>query len=562
MATEKNPWVSYLDRGYQQIKASILNRLSTYAPELSDRSESNPLIILISIFSGIAEMLGYYIDQIARESFISTARRYSSVAKHAILHDYHIKASIPASADVEFTLVDSGGSPIAIASDFTIPAGTQLQSGSMDFITTETAIIPAGSTSIIIGVSQKVYSPSSSIGVSDGSADQVFALPSNYAHDSLTLYVDGTIWERRDTLGRSTPTDQHYIVEVTPQKIIQVKFGDDTYGAIPPIGTTITGDMYLTSGIAGNVTENSITTIVTSLTPPAPATGVEANNPIAASGGDGIEALEKLRKSIIYSIRTLDRAVTRQDFTDLARLAPGVGKANAFHECGNVANVYITPVNGGIPSTLLLASTQAYLDDRRLITTTIDVSPAGESYLALNLSVVAKFRRDPVQTYNDVVSALLDAYSSTTSDINKAIYLSDIISIVDNLEKVEYLTVNSLSLVPYARPISHDLPLFWTRQVTSNSLQKVAWKLVYMGSYFYLYRNSIFNGVVYSGVQYTTPQLDLVFTINSSSYLYGNTWEFTTYPYNRDTQVDDNTLVVVDEDYLTITVTPILVQNN
>jgi hypothetical protein len=52
-------------------------------------------------------MVNYYIDQMARESFIGTARRYTSVVKLSKLNNYNIKARWYASVDLLFTLVDS-----------------------------------------------------------------------------------------------------------------------------------------------------------------------------------------------------------------------------------------------------------------------------------------------------------------------------------------------------------------------------------------------------------------------------------------------------------------------
>ncbi len=74
-----NPWVGYITRSYQQIKDSLLSRMVTNNPEITDHSESNILVIIIGMFAGIAEMLGYYIDNMAREAFIATARKFTSM---------------------------------------------------------------------------------------------------------------------------------------------------------------------------------------------------------------------------------------------------------------------------------------------------------------------------------------------------------------------------------------------------------------------------------------------------------------------------------------------------
>jgi len=562
MATVNNPWVSFITRSYTQIKTNILNRLNTLTPELTDRSESNPLIIIVGIFAGIAEMLGYYIDQVARETFVSTARRYSSLAKLAILHDYRIKASIASTVNLLFKLVDGNGDPIAIATPFVIPIDTLVKSGGVEFLTTETVTIAAGETEVIVGAIQKKGYTAQLLGVSDGTANQRFALPATYLEDSLTLTVGTDLWERVDTLGRSISTDKHYIVDVTPEQEIYAVFGDGTYGEIPLNLSNITGDYFLTQGSDGNVEAESITDITTTFVIPAPATELLSINNDASTGGTGLESLEKLRKSIIYTIRTLNRAVTKQDFIDIARLAPGVGKANAFHECGSTVKIYITPVTGGLAQLPLLTSVLAYINNYRLITTTVEVQAAGESFIALNLRVVAKFRRDTAQVLIDVQNALLEAYSTTTSDINKAIYLSDIIALVDNLEKVDYLTLNSIYIIPYARPVSHNFPLYWDVQVTSLSTTKVSWKIVYLAGVLNLYRDNVFNGIITPLIPYTTPQGDLTLTINSTAYFYGNTWEFITYPYNQDTVVDNNTLVLTAVPYMQITVVPTLLQNN
>jgi len=121
----KNQWVGYLNRSYQQIKSSLLTRLGETVPEVTDHSESNILVVIISMFSGVTEQLNYYIDNMAREAFISTARRFSSLVKLTRLIDYRIKAAVPASVDLLLTLPDPLVFVVPGATSFTIPAGTE-----------------------------------------------------------------------------------------------------------------------------------------------------------------------------------------------------------------------------------------------------------------------------------------------------------------------------------------------------------------------------------------------------------------------------------------------------
>jgi hypothetical protein len=99
-----NTWVGYLQRSYKSIKASILSRLEVLVPEVTDRSESNILVILIGAFAGLVEQLNYYIDNMARELYLPTARRYSSVVKIARLLDYRVMAKVGATVDLQLLL--------------------------------------------------------------------------------------------------------------------------------------------------------------------------------------------------------------------------------------------------------------------------------------------------------------------------------------------------------------------------------------------------------------------------------------------------------------------------
>ena len=79
-----NKWLNPYQRSYQQIKAKLVESLMGLKDLqgqklITDYSEGNILIIILSLFAAIAEVLHYYVDNMARETFLSTARRYDSV---------------------------------------------------------------------------------------------------------------------------------------------------------------------------------------------------------------------------------------------------------------------------------------------------------------------------------------------------------------------------------------------------------------------------------------------------------------------------------------------------
>ena len=116
MAIINNPWLNTLQRSYNDIKINLLNKVNLMVQDsinplltseedknkraITDTTEGNIFTLLISMFSGIAEVIHYYIDSMARETFFITARRYTSLQKHCKMLDYHIKSANPPSVNL------------------------------------------------------------------------------------------------------------------------------------------------------------------------------------------------------------------------------------------------------------------------------------------------------------------------------------------------------------------------------------------------------------------------------------------------------------------------------
>jgi hypothetical protein len=118
----QNTWLRYFDRSYQQIKEQALTVMQFRVAEITDHTDSNPFVKALSIWSAIAEMMGYYIDNSAREAHLDSCRLYKSGISHARRADYRVKGKLAGVITAEFTLE----APKAEA--FTIPAGTLITS--------------------------------------------------------------------------------------------------------------------------------------------------------------------------------------------------------------------------------------------------------------------------------------------------------------------------------------------------------------------------------------------------------------------------------------------------
>ncbi len=545
MATITNNWVGYLTRSYEQVKASLLSRLVTSNPEVTDHSESNILVIVISMFAGVTEMLNYYIDNMAREAFISTARRFVSMVKLVKLLDYRIKAAYPSTVDLLFT------PNTALTGPGIIYAGTIVKtSNNIQFLTVENLNLASGATSGIVGARQVTKLLAQLLGVTDGTANQAISLGTSYVDGSSDLQVDGVSYTRVNTLGLSGPTDKVYIVEIDVDGIAYVVFGDNTNGIIPTSGKNVTANYETT--LATNVDAAAINTVTTTPTLPG-VTSVTVTNLLASSGASPYEDMESIRIHAPLSIRTLDRAVTEQDYIDITKLAPGVGKAAIDFDCGKDIDIYICPVGGGIAQSPLLNSVQIFLDQRKMITTFPNVQAAGETSLIIGMDVTLKFRADAINGLADVKAALVEYGSFDKQNINRKTRLSDIIALVDNLEKVDFLEVTDLRMRPYARPREHITQLNWIRETLVTALTKSVWRLEYTGSNtFNVIKDLNYLGTATTGVTWTNA--DIEFTIQPDAYTLGENWDFIVYPADKNIDLDDFTINKVEETDLAINI--------
>lgn len=545
MAEITNPWLGYFDRSYEQIKKSLLQRMVNANPEMTDHSEGNILVVILGMFAGVGEMLGVYIDTMAREAFLSTALRFSSIVKLIRPLDYRIKSYIPSTVDITISTVDGLGSPVILTADYLIPINTRIKTvNGVEFITTKPVIILAGQSEVVAPAKQQVKVTGDVLGVTTGVSGQEVILITQYADGTMEIYINSEFWELKDTLGLSGPLDKHYIIDVNENKAPYIKFGNGTNGKIPTSSFNIIGAYYTTNGKAGNdVNPDTINTFISVLTPPAGVTTIKATNTINPSGGTDIQDIDAVRISAPLSLRTLMRAVTRQDFRDLLRLAPGVAKGDVLFNCGKSIDMYIIPKSGTIASLGLLQTTQDFMEGKKILGRLLVAKAAGTSQMIMSVTIYGRYRQDAALIQSLAEAALLDYGNINNLDINQKVPISDIYAKIDNIPQVDYLEINSFYLEPYARPVFNNLQLTWQRVILPGALIKASYRLVYAGgSIFNVYRELIKQPDITVGVLYTNNEIQL--TIQPGAYTYGDNWIFTIYPYGKSIDLDDYTLPI------------------
>jgi uncharacterized phage protein gp47/JayE len=546
-----NPWVGYVMRSYLAMKQNIITKIQdpvTGIPEITDCSESNPFIKRVSIWCGINEQLGYYVDNKGRESFVPTARLFTSLWNLAQQYDYRVRGSIPSTGTVTFSFAT------AVPFDVLVPHGTYIQTATgIIFVTLSDVTILSGTTSIDAQVAQYTVVPLVILGQSNGSQNQIFSLPANVADGSIVVTVDiNTSYNPVDTFVLSVPTDLVFKPGLNSSGLMTILFGDGVNGFIPPNTKNVSATYNLTQGSSGNVGAGLVTTINSVVTVPAGMT-LLVNNTMAMVGGTDPESVSSLQKLIPLSLRTLYRAVTTQDYIDVTELAPGVAKAGVDYSCGKTVNIYIAPNGGGIASPTLCTNTNGFLDFRRMITTKTQVFSAGLVVIEYIINVIAYPNFFNTAIAAACVQTLEDFHNVVNQDIDGSVYISNIYAIIQAIPGVRHSDILTMRPIPYANPQSASYPvLIWTRTQSPTAASASYTILFTDPTHFNLVSNTSLIGQFVVGTQVVTP--DITFTI-TGIYSSGNSYKFLTYASADSIILNEPSLPAVDPSFITINVT-------
>lgn len=569
-----NKWLNPYQRSYQQIKAKLVESLMGLKdPQgqklITDYSEGNILIIILSLFAAIAEVLHYYVDNMARETFLSTARRYDSVVKHGALVDYHARAAIAATVDVILSRSITGNS---IGAKLTIPQGILFtDSSGNSWLSARDVIWYSNVTTCKVPIIQhERYTASALNNMVIPTGDRVIlnlgTLPNGkyYEQGSMSLQIGGETWVLVDTFAKSKPTDKHFMVSVDEALNPYIMFGDGTFGRKPAAGAKITNVVfYLTNGTQGNVKSNTITSVPSVIS--SSITDATVSNAYDAGGGSNYENFTMLKEHIPLSVKTLGVAITKEDFESLAMLVDGVNKAKADYECGRKLTIYISPDGGAVASSELINRVYNLLSQRAPMTTWLKVKSAGKVQIILEMDVTGKKSYKTAEIQTQILTALYNAYSPEQAQIGGSVRVSDIYALIDNLSTVDYLHLTKFYIKPWPTTIYGNKELNLGQFKLNKAKGSMTYYITFNSSTTFTVR-SVSNGYVTTGSVGSSIQIidkangfDFSLDIQNNSYQSGYRYSITVSEPNHDYEDPGFNLPVFENaSQLTLTVNEIV----
>jgi uncharacterized phage protein gp47/JayE len=443
-----NPVIDYQARDYQSLLQAMRQLIPQKMPEWLDYANEADLgNVLLELFAQMGDILSYYQDRVANESFLGTAQSRRSVIQHLRLIGYQLGTAAPAAASLNLTVpgtvtdtvtvnqgdafaTKSSKTQPSLRFEYTSPTPLVINFGSI------TADPGTGKKTVGIGVEEGRLFQAEPIGTGNGSADQRYPL----AHPGLILRPPGSAvpaadvlltttfgaavqaWTLRDTLAFSQGGQYDFAVEIDENDQATVVFGDGNFGAAPASGAQIAATYRTGGGAAGNVPAGVIATIIGA--PQLALLGAAITNPAAATGGADRESIAHAVQQAPAVFRSLRRAVTADDYEALALSFQGVGKVRAVPGGWNQVSLLVAPAGGGKVSDVLEAGLKAYLEDKRMLSQVIEIQDVDYIPIQVTAQIAIQSYYIPADVSAAVLAVAAAMLDFGQVDFGQTIYLS------------------------------------------------------------------------------------------------------------------------------------------
>lgn len=217
-------------------------------------------------------------------------------------------------------------------------------------------------------------------------------------------------WEARQDLLNSGRFDRGFVVEMegssSSNRQARLRFGDNILGQRPAGGTRFWATYRVGNGRSGNVGAEAIAHIVTTSSD-----GFLAiRNPLPGMGGIDPEPTQTVKLDAPQAFRVQQRAVTEEDYAEVAARHPEVQKARATRRWTGSWYTWFLTVDrkGGLPvDAAFEQDLRAFLERFRLAGYDLEVDAPRFVSLDIVFSVCVK----PGYYTSDVKAALLDTFS-------------------------------------------------------------------------------------------------------------------------------------------------------
>ena len=373
----------YTNRDYTSIRNDLLNRASVVLPEWTSRDSSDFGMLFVDLVSYMGDILHYYVDQAAGESFLETATRRSSLLAIASLLDYipHGRTSAQTSITLNATnSLATDVSPILIPANTKFTANPLVETADSVLFTSNRAIAFNDTGASIAGYTTYAKTVPAILSLTEGEFFTETFTSNGQVSQRYTLSKTGVVTESivvsvaEGVLGADVPysqvtrlientnSDKVYVANIEADDSVVLQFGNGIHGKIPATNAAVSITYRRSRGSAGNVEANSVTAFYSLSNAFGPTYDgiVITPNTTRAFGGSNSESIISLKSNIPTSFRSQDRAVSLQDYEDLVLRVPGIIKTKAEVVSGATAKQGVVTLKAKSATVATLTTSSAH----------------------------------------------------------------------------------------------------------------------------------------------------------------------------------------------------------
>ena len=460
----------YTSRDIQDIRNYLVNTVEELTDEWTDFNESDAGMVLIELMSGLADMLGFYLDKQTLECYIGTVKQRKNGANILKLIDYRLFMTNSSITTLKFSLNAPAEYDVIIPKYTQVAAVRDSSTAPVYYATKDDAYIPAGELSTeVIGIQGEVTR--SSITSADLRKNKrITLLSKSVAHNSIMISSDTTKFKE---VNDAVYHEKGPYFSVSEDKDLNavIRFANNYEDYLPSESNAKIDIVYLTSlGDKGNVRKGAINAVVSdeiyyskngeviSKTPE-----IKVTNLTNSSGGSPRETLDEARVNAPNKLAMLGKAITLRDYQDMASGLPSVYKCKAvdwttelgkYVQAPYIVHLYVIPKSGEVANPELLESIKQYFvnQDNRRCPSSMQVKVMTPDYVKMNIDVTI-YTQSVQANYNKITKAVTEALHNTLSykrlEFGKSIAPSNLINIIeDSTPLIDSIELHTPTITP------------------------------------------------------------------------------------------------------------------
>jgi hypothetical protein len=468
--------LDYTSRDFNAIRAQLIGLAKGLMPDWQTAGEPSDFgTLILELFAYMGDVMHFYIDRTASEAFLSTAIRRQSILYIADMMGYVPIGQQAASVALTWTIAPDDPDLPGTVIPVTIPVGTRVynEAGNADeLVVFETAtevildpkvpVLPddVDRRSVVAYANEGTTAHDVPMGTSNGLPNTELVIPDKgVIYNTISVItregVAVTNWNFVTHLSSARPTQAVFTTFMDEVGLTHIIFGDNAAGRIPPVNAQFFVTYRFGVGAAANTLASNAIVGIANI-PNVDLTFVTVTNRDSPVGGSDPESVDSMRYSISRGGSKLrSRAVTLNDYAELAMQVPGVAKSVAYGAVYTAVHVRVAPINGKADANYmarLCNSVYAYMQDKIMIGSQVYPEPLDSETLFQDIQirilihVQDAYDRTAVRLQTDQVVRSLLAFNNV--DFGSRISIGLVYRAVLAVQGVEYADVQWLSTEP------------------------------------------------------------------------------------------------------------------